>query len=511
MYDAHDCDITYENEIIGIIVKKNYFIAFILGLICSFGYPAFSYVLLSLCSLALFLYLLIDIKTAKQATWFSFSFGYGYYLYSHHWFNESLLAYGNELLWLMPFGLLLIPAFFAMYFALAGYLINSFAKDNIFIIALIWLAMEFTRSYAYIEFPWLLIGYIWSFSDVISQSVAVFSIWGLSFLSIIWMGAIYAVIQIIKDKNYKNYYVIIVAFISFVACHIYGYHRLNNPPSLVNQDVNVRVVQANLDKNIYSRINNRYENLMKHISLSEDAREKDIDYIIWPEGSHEYNLDRHLLNKVKYIIPPDGGLIFNSTRREKNSRKHWNSLFLVDHLGEIIDYHDKIHLVVLGEFIPFRTILPFINKITPGGTDYSPGKKLKALDPRHPFLPSICYEATFPDTTEEKFTWIVNITNDGWFGSSIGPYQHLAISKFRSIEQGVPMVRASLTGVSAIIDSFGRIMKHLPLLTEGILDSSLPAYVADYTYYRKYGYYSVICLMLIIYGFSRLTNRIFRL
>ena len=122
-------------------MRITYIIAFILGMICSFGHPPFNYILSSLSALALFFYILEKIKKLKESFWFSFSFGYGYYLYSHHWFNESLLAFVNELLWLMPFGLLLIPAFFSLYFAFAGYLINRYAKGNIFIIALILLSL----------------------------------------------------------------------------------------------------------------------------------------------------------------------------------------------------------------------------------------------------------------------------------------------------------------------------------------------------------------------------------
>ena len=490
-------------------MRITYIIAFILGMICSFGHPPFNYILSSLSALALFFYILEKIKKLKVSFWFCFSFGYGYYLYSHHWFNESLLAFGNELLWLMPFGLLLIPAFFSLYFAFAGYLINRYAKGNIFIIALIWLIMEFTRSYGYIEFPWLLIGYVWSYSDVISQSAAIFSIWGLSFLTVIWAGAIYATLQILKDKNYQNCLIIFIALVSYIGCYIYGNDRLNNHPPLTEQTAKVRIVQANIDQNIYSRINDRYKNLIKHIELSQDAAANNIDYIIWPEGAHEYNLDNALLNKIKSVVPKNGALIFNSTRRELNPYKHWNSLFVIDNDGKIIDYHDKAHLVVLGEFIPLRAILPFINKITPGAIDYTQGIGAHAISVSHPFLPSICYEATFPDNNNQKFTWILNITNDGWFGTSIGPYQHLAISKFRSIEQGVPMARASLTGISAIIDSFGRIISQIPLLKEGVLDAQLPAYMGNSTYYHHYGYYSVILLILVIFGLEWLMKRIF--
>jgi apolipoprotein N-acyltransferase len=473
-----------------------YFIGFILGLICSFGQPPLSNTLASLCSLAMYFYFLEN--TNKSKTWLSFFFGYGYCIYSHHWLSESLLTYGDQLLWLFPFGVLLIPAFFALYFALAGFLIHKLAGRNIFVIALIWLAVEFIRSYAYIESPWLLVGYIWSDNLFIKQSASIFAIWGLSFLTIIWAGAIK---EFFEKKNLS---IICIALLSFIFCYAYGGWHLSSP--LIPQNIKVRVIQSNIDQNISSRMNNRYNNLLKHINLSQNAS---VDYVIWPEGAIEYRIEPDLLDLLKRATPKDGALIFNSTRVQLNPIKHWNSLFLIDNDGKVIDFYDKSHLVALGEFIPFRSVLPFINKITPGETDYSPGKGIKVINTKFPFLPSICYEAAFPENSQQIFTWIVNLTNDGWFGTSIGPYQHLAIARFRSVEQGVPMVRAALTGVSAIIDSFGNINASVPLLKAGIIEDNLPGYISGFTYYHRYGNYMLILLLISVFGLDYYLRKYF--
>jgi apolipoprotein N-acyltransferase len=477
----------------------SYIISCILGLIASLGQPPSNHVLASLCAFALFFHFLGELKTAKKAIRFSFCFGYGYCVYSHHWFSESLLAFGDKLLWLYPFGLLLIPAFFALYFAVAGYLIHKFARNNIFIIAVIWLSIELVRSYGYIEFPWFLAGYIWSDSKIISQSVSLFGIWGLSFLTIIWAGAIK---EIILRRNFS---IISIAFISFISCYIYGQHHLDSP--LTSQDIKVRIIQANLDQNADSRSNNRYDNLLKHIELSQSA--KDFDYIIWPEGAIEYNMSDSLLDLVKLASPTDGSLILSSNRIQQTPAKHFNSLFAINSQGKVIDYYDKFHLVPLGEYIPFRIILPsFINKITPGENDFTPGKEIRPLKTNHPFLPSICYDATFPENVSSFYTWILNVTNDGWFGTSIGPHQHIALAQFRSIEQGVPMARAALTGVSAIIDSFGSISSSIPLLKAGIIDAKLPGYITNFTYYHNYGNNMTIGLLFVIFSLVLLFSRV---
>lgn len=461
-------------------------IALILGLICSFGQPPFNYIIPCACSIALFIHLLSLQKTAKASFWFSFCFGYGYFVYSHSWFSESLLSFGDKLLWLYPFGVLLIPAFFAFYFAALGWLIFKYAKGNAFVIAMIWLAMELLRSYGYIELPWLLIGYIWT--DPISQSVSLFGIYGLSLLTIIWA------LSIRELFIRKNLSLIYFAFISFVVCYLYGIYHLK--AEILQQNINVRIIQPNIDHNVESRIKNNYNNLLKAIEMSQSDRA--IDYIIWPEGASDFPLNDDLLSFLKGKIPANSQLIFNSIRFKQEPLTLWNSLAVINSQGQIIDYYDKIHLVPLGEFIPFRSILPFINKITLGAIDYSPGKKLKPIATAYPFLPSLCYEASFPDSSEQFFTWIVNLTNDGWFGSSIGPKQHLAIAKFRSIEQGVPTARAALTGVSALIDSFGHIFKQIPAFKEGIIESKIPGFIKGFTIYHNYGNYALCALILIL-------------
>ena len=484
-----------------------YFISFILGLIASFGQPPFNHVASSISALALFFYILLSLNKKTFKFWFSFCFGYGYCIYSVHWFSESLLTYGDSLLWLVPFGLLLMPAFFALYFALAGYLISKYSYNSIILIALIWIALELARSYAYIEFPWLLIGYIWSNSLVMSQIVSVFGIYGLSFLTIFWVGSIIEVIILIISKNKKlhNINLVYLAFFSFIACYTYGTIHLK--AEITPQTARILIIQPNIEQNINLRIKNSYKNLTEAIKLSESN--KNVDYTIWPEGANEFQLDNNLLNLVKHASPNNGTLIFSSSRINKDTKQHWNSLFAINRDGVIIDYYDKIHLVPLGEFIPFklRTLLPFINKITPGSADYSHGEFKKTINTKEPFLPSICYEAAFSEGSHQHFTWIVNLTNDGWFGSSIGPYQHLAMSKFRAIEQGTPMVRAALTGISAIIDSFGNIIKTIPLLKKGTIESIMPGYISDFTYFHFYGDYMLIILLIIFFILESLFNK----
>ncbi len=471
-----------------------YLISFILGLISSFGQPPYNFIWSAILAFALFIYFLNQI-TKKKAL-FSFCFGYGYAVYSVHWFAESLYTYGDTLLWLVPISLIFMPVAIGLYFALFGFLIEKFNfKSSILLPAILWMAIEFCRSALPPKFSWLALGYIWS-ESIIIQNASIFGIWGISFLTFIWADAIAEMIKAFFTKKVKNLELIVISCLSFLFCAIYGASHLNK--EVVYQDLKVRIIQPNIDSNIYSRIRNRYKNLIEQIKLSKS--ENKVDYVIWPEGINEFTVDQVLLDLIKDAVPNNGELIFSGIRFNSYKDEAWNTMFIVDQQGKINNFYDKIHLVPFGEYIPFnlRKIFPFINKITPGEKDFSEGDNDPVIKSKIPFLARICYEATFTDSSKNDFTWMVNITNDGWFGKSIGPLQHLSMSRVRAIEQGVPMARSALTGVSAIIDSFGKINYSIPLLTQGIIEQQLPGYLKVKTPYRKYNSWMVVALMVAI-------------
>ena len=488
----------------------SYFLSFILGLIFSLGQPPYNFALASIFALALFIYLLNNFSVRKILL--SYFFGYGYCIYSVHWFAESLYAYGNSLLWLVPISLIFLPAAMALYFALFGYLVEKFAKKNILVIAAIWLAIEVIRSNLVLEFSWLLVGYIWS-DSLMAQSVSLFGIWGLSFLTVFWAGSIAIMLESILyhfrnstssgdfQVNNRN---IFLAFISYCLCIIYSFSHLNQ--QTIPQNITVKVIQPNFNQNLSARLKDGYSNLTNLIALSKD--EQQVNYVIWPEGVIDFKVDDNLLFLLKQAVPAEGELIFSATRIDFNQKKAWNSIFSLNKKAEIIDYYDKIHLVPFGEYIPFklRKIFPFINKITPGDMDFSQGEKDPVMKSKFPYLAKVCYEATFTDSSNNYFTWIANLTNDGWFGKSFGPKQHLEMIKFRSIELGVPMVRSALTGVSAIIDSFGNIKESIPLQTSAIIKANIPGYLASKTYFYRYNYWCCFSLLFIFLVMSRREN-----
>ncbi len=205
--------------------------------------------------------------------------------------------------------------------------------------------------------------------------------------------------------------------------------------------------------------------------------------LIWPESGAPPFLDRDAgaRRAIAALLAPGGVALVGTVRTDPPPERpthFWNSLEAIDATGRVLAYYDKSHLVPFGEYVPLRSVLP-INKITPGTTDFSAGDgpQTIALKQVPPFSPLICYEAIFPGAVVDEAqrpAWMLNITNDAWYGFTSGPFQHLAITRTRAVEEGLPLVRDGNNGISAVFDAFGRVRARLDLDAIGVLDAPLP-------------------------------------
>jgi len=247
-------------------------------------------------------------------------------------------------------------------------------------------------------------------------------------------------------------------------------------------------VQPNIPQTLKWNPAKAHENTEKIIRLSRENSDK-ITHILWPETAVPYLLDIEAderLNLMRAL--PQGSVLMTGAMREADPAYHnvANSIFIMNDLTDIQGVYDKAHLVPFGEYMPFREYLP-IQKIVPIAADMIPGKGVMTK-PVLNTLPAsllVCYEVIFSGQVVDKNNrpaWIFNATNDGWYGLSNGPYQHLAMTRMRAVEEGLPVVRAANTGVSAIIDRYGRIVKSLPLGEEGVIDGDLPAAIPPTLY-----------------------------
>lgn len=271
--------------------------------------------------------------------------------------------------------------------------------------------------------------------------------------------------------------------------------------------IKLRIVQANVSQ--VEKLQGGFwtQHFEKHLQLTRSTPGLDqVTHIIWPESAIPFLLDRQpdLRQIIAGIIPPKGALLAGTIRGVPNVgdlTQIWNSLVVLDDQGRITATADKAHLVPLGEYVPFRSLFPFISKLTPGAMDFSaaPGPATIAVPGAPDVGPSICYEVIFPGAVIDEThrpDWLVNVTNDGWFGNSPGPYQHFASARFRAVEEGIPLVRAANTGISGVIDAYGRIEKQSELGTVAVIDADLPRALAP-TLFAQYGLWTPGILVLV--------------
>lgn len=450
-------------------------------------------------------------------------FGYGFlFAFCHHvtglyWVANSLMVEADKFAWLIPFAVSLIPAYLAIYIGIICYLtglLNYRGFPKMLFFASAWVFAEIIRTYAFTGFPWNLAGYTFMNSIQLAQAASFVGVYGLSLLAILLFSAPYLVLKSIADfklenRHYKLSFSII--YLLPILCitallSIFGDNKIKNFDSKF-EDTNIRIVQPNIpQKEKFDRYRIG-EHIYKHYTLT--VEESNIggfvpDIFIWPEASFLFDLKKadKFRDEISHLIPYSSHLILGSVRYEGENRtdsfKAFNSVEIIDSDGNLLDdkAYNKHHLVPFGEYIPLRKYFPYIEKITHGHGDFNTGLGPQTIQINKdipPFSPSICYEIIFPDIAIEKQAfdkrakWIINVTNDGWFGDSSGPYQHLDIARMRAIEQGVPVIRAANTGISALIDANGKIVKKRALNETGIIDSKLPKALPKPTYYSIHG------------------------
>ena len=265
----------------------------------------------------------------------------------------------------------------------------------------------------------------------------------------------------------------------------------------------LRLMQPNLKQDVkfnYAArhdVMNRYVELSSHSTDRDSPGMKDVTHLIWPESAFPFFLTREAdaLAQITQLLPPGAVLITGAVRASEPvnpaARQAFNSIYVIDHSGSILASYDKVHLVPFGEYLPFKPLLEALGMQTVtkqiGGFQPGDRRRLLAIPGTSLALPLICYEIIFPGDVVppgERPGWIVNVTNDGWFGISAGPYQHFQQARVRAIEEGLPLVRAANTGISAVVDPVGRVVNSLRLGEEGVLDSPLPRSIRAPLYAR---------------------------
>ena len=399
---------------------------------------------------------------------------------------------------------LILCSFLSFFSALTFYLIKRFSlKDNILfnsiMIIILFSIFDWIKGNILWGFPWSPISVIWSSKSLTLAPFSYIGVWGYSLVTYSLVVGVYLLYKNIKLSVYFVLPFILILFLS---------NFLPRKIISVVENFHIRLVQPNIKQTDKWDRTKTLTNLNALLNLSKHQYEKNVDLVVWPETAvlfdimEESNTNLSLKNSFKNIE----NIILGGIRKEKTIKdgKIYNSLFLIDNISNSISYHDKMKLVPFGEFIPFRNVLKSF-KILLGGIDFSSGEKLNFLELNNnvKVLPLICYEVIFPKITRlSKYNYdlIVNITNDAWFGSSRGPYQHLALAKIRTIMEGKYMFRVANTGISTIIDYNGNIVDKINLGKSGVIDKKLVLYKKN-TMYNQFGegiFYILILVLILV-------------
>jgi apolipoprotein N-acyltransferase len=491
--------------------------AFFLGFLAALALPPLNFVFLLPFAFASVIRMTDFCETKWQAYKVGFYFSFGFCLTGFYWVSFAVLN-EKSFLWLLPFAffgvpllLALLQAFlFPIYLHIVTY---CSAIKKLVIFSALWVFFEILRGFVVFQFPWNFLGYSFSFSDGILQITSVIGVLGLSFITILWASSFHLLMLTgDKDDFVKYFKFLLFNNIFLFLLFLFGSINLMSNKNTNYEDITLRIVQGNV-KAGGGNAGSFDPHLEKYLRLTTSKSLENVDYIIWPEGSinsFAYN-NEDVKNRLSSILTGEQILITGSVRFEKTAEDYdvFNSIIFINKTGGAT-FYDKNYLVPFGEFVPFKSLIP-LKAIANSWKDFSRGEGMQTLKLSSkvpPFMPLICYEIAFTgqvgnyDNLEPE--WILNITNDAWYGYSSGPFQHLQISRIRGIEEGMPVIRASNNGISAVFDEYGRTISRTSLFKEQVIDVKLPQHKKSRTVFSFLGNYPLITglILFLLFSFS---------
>ena len=469
-----------------------------LGVLLTFALPPFYQIWAIFPSLAIALYLCCQTSSLKKLIGLGYWFGFGFFSAGFYWIGNALLIDVAQTGWMYPIALFFNGSFFGI-FTILPFMITKFCKNvwaKVLLFCAFWvLSGEWFRGVFLTGFPWNPLSSVLAFSPALLQTLAWWGTYGLS-LVVVLLGVL-PVFWLIKP-NHKTFCLpVLSVFILFVIWNYGGFVIAHRPKISNGKSIMVRLVQPSIPQTLKWDRDSAEKNLDEYIKLSKTDDNRYVDFVIWGETASPYDFtydDKHRL-KIKRAIPRKGYLISGFLRygESEHGYKPYNSLGVFDDKGNVVATYDKSHLVPFGEYIPLREYLPeWIKPVANNVAELGRGEKYKTISVEgYPaFAPLICYEIIFSDEVVRKFNkpkWMVVLTNDGWYGLSAGPHQHLVAAQMRAIEEGISVVRSANSGISAVITPYGQIKAKLSLGQKGSVDILVKPDLARDTLFGRYG------------------------
>ena len=472
------------------------------GALAALAMPPLYWLPLAIVGIVIFVWQWDTAATPRQALLRGWAWGLGHFAVGSYWIVEAFYVppadYGPLGVPIVA-GLSVILGFFPGIAAgAARWLANRWPHlagryRRLLVLAVCWTVAEWLRGHVFTGYPWNPLAHVWAFTTPLLQGAALVGVYGLGTLSFIvlaapiagWRAMIAALVFVLAAGQVGDWV-------------IAGYSGPEGP--------RVRIVQPNVPQAVKWLPAGRNEQMKRLLDLSRRPGFDQLAAVVWPETAVPLVISptSTALAVMASAAPPGGYLLSGAARNTgRNEDGVWNSLLVIDNDGRIVATYDKVHLVPLGEYIPFhRQLAPVSGLVGRGSFEEGTGPATLALPGLPAVAPMICYEVIFPGAivdSSHRPRWLVNITNDAWFGLSTGPYQHLVSARLRAVEEGLPMIRAANTGVSAVIDSYGRILAMLDMEQEGVIDHALPPARAA-TPYSRWGDCTLLLLLAALAG-----------
>ncbi len=480
---------------LGLSFRFEVLLSFFAGALATLIFPPFSGMWQGYVAFVVFLaFLFRKERSRKELFWLSYVFGFSFYAIGFSWINNALMIDDNAFSAYVPLVFVATGAFFGLFLGFPA--VFSYWGKGIYarglLFCLFFVLFEWIRSFIFTGFPWNLLGTALSFNPYLIQGASYVGTYGLSFVLLVLLcGVAFLCMGIARKSFYKG----ALGFIALPVMFLWVMGRMYQP--MEEGELKVRLVQPNIPQTLKWYPQLAYKNFRQYIDLSKSEPLDDVNIVVWGETASPYFLDRDEEHRqeITQAIPENGFLITGLLRANivNGEVVLYNSLFVLDKEGDVKDYYDKVHLVPFGEYLPFREYLPeFMTPVANVVGNLAQGEPFKNIWVEG--LPlmggAICYESIFPKEVlnpEKKPEILLVLANDGWYGISAGPYQHLASAQMRAVEEGITVVRSANTGISAVVYPNGDILGRIGLDVEGVSDVFLPKILSKQTFYGRWG------------------------
>lgn len=468
-------------------------------------------------SLSGFYFFYAQAQAPSRAVLTGFMYGLGYFTAGLWWIGNALLIDGNDFWWVWPLAVIGLPvllSFFTAIFTGMAYVLSNPRHFSGLICLTGALGLsEWVRGHIFTGFPWNLFGYIWADTLAVAQISAWIGSYGLTLFTLLW-GCTAGFLYVSVHARRHQYLILMGIVLTFLIPVSAGAWRLYQHPTQYDDAYQVHIVQPNIGQDMKWDSARAVAHFEKHLRLSASSNQSPATrLIIWPETAipsvflidpGARRLIRDMLsqhNSKAFLI---SGILDRRQNSDTGKTLYYNGVAIFDAQGQMTPVYSKTHLVPFGEFIPFQEWIPLKPVVAFSGFEKGSGSTSVAMAGIPVFSPLVCYEIIFPSEAITRHPlpprWIVNVTNDAWYGKSAGPPQHFAHSVFRSIENGVPVVRSANTGISGMTDPVGRVLAKTKLDTEDTLILPLPAPLSTlplYTSIKDAGFLILAILFLL--------------